>query len=191
VNATFTVTLSPASSQNVTVNYATAAGSATSGVDFTATSGTLTFAAGATSQSIVVPVIGDTVSEPNETFVVNLSNATNATISRTQGVGTIIDDDTSVPVPTLSINDVSVPEGDSGTSNATFTVSLSAASTQTVTVNYATAAGTATSGSDFTAVSGTLTFAAGTTTRSIQVPIVGDTRPEANETFTVNLTGAV
>jgi Big-like domain-containing protein/Calx-beta domain-containing protein len=191
VNATFTVTLSPASSQNVTVNYATAPGTATSGVDFTATSGTLTFAAGATSKSIAVPVIGDTVSEPNETFVVNLSNATNATISRAQGIGTIVDDDTSVPVPTLSINDVSITEGNSGTSNATFTVSLSAASTQTVTVNYATASGTATSGSDFTAVSGTLTFAAGTMTQPIQVPIVGDTRPEPNETFTVNLTGAV
>jgi hypothetical protein len=189
VNATFTVSLSPASSQNVTVNYATAGGSATSGVDFNATSGTLTFAAGATSQPIIVPVIGDTVAEPNETFVVTLSNATNATISRAQGVGTIIDDDTSVPA--LSINDVSVTEGNSGTSNATFTVSLSAASTQAVTVNYATAAGTATSGTDFTAVSGTLTFPAGTTTQPIQVPIVGDTTPEANETFTVNLTGAV
>jgi Big-like domain-containing protein/Calx-beta domain-containing protein len=191
VNATFTVTLSPASSQNVTVAYATAGGTATSGVDFMATSGTLTFAAGATSQSIVVPVIGDTVAEPNETFVVNLSNATNASISRAQGVGTIINDDASGPLPTLSINDVSITEGNSGTSNATFTVSLSAASTQTVTVNYATAGGTATSGTDFTAVSGTLTFAAGTTTRPIQVPIVGDTIPEANETFTVNLTGAV
>src|SRR5262249_47432543 len=115
----------------------------------------------------------------------------NATISRAQGVGTIVDDDTSVPVPALSINDVSITEGNTGTSNATFTVSLSAASTQAVTVNYATAGGTATSGTDFTAVSGTLTFPAGTTTQPIQVPIVGDTIPEANETFTVNLTGAV
>ncbi|HEX7796105.1 MAG TPA: Calx-beta domain-containing protein, partial [Vicinamibacterales bacterium] len=142
-------------------------------------------------QPIVVPVIGDTTPEPNETFVVNLSNATNATISRAQGVGTIIDDDTPVSLPALSINDVSVNEGNSGTSIATFTVSLSSASNQTVTVNYATASGTASSGSDYTSASGTLTFPAGNTSQPVQVSIIGDTRPETNETFFVNLSGAV
>jgi Big-like domain-containing protein/Calx-beta domain-containing protein len=189
VNATFTVSLSPSSSQTVTVSYATASNTATAPSDYTSTSGTLTFAPGQTSLPITVSVNGDTLVEGNETYFVNLSSATNATMARAQGVGTIVDDD-SAPLPSLSINDVSIPEGNSGTANATFTVSLSAASGQSVTVNYATASGTATSGSDFTSTSGTLTFAAGTTTQTIQVPVIGDTRPEANETFTVNLWGA-
>jgi hypothetical protein len=188
-NAGFTVSLSAASSQTVTVNYATASDTATSGVDFTSTSGTLTFPAGTTSRPINVPVIGDTVQESNETFVVNLSNASNATISRGQGTGTIVDDD--APLPALSINDVSINEGNSGTSIATFTVSLSSASNQTATVNYATANGTASSGSDYTSASGTLTFPAGNTSQPVQVSITGDTRPETNETFFVNLSAAV
>jgi hypothetical protein len=171
------------------VDYATASGTATSGTDFTATSGTLTFPAGTTTRPIVVPVNGDTTPEPNETFVVNLSNASNATISRGQGTGTIVDDD--APIPALSINDVSINEGNSGTSIATFTVSLSSASNQTVTVNYATANGTASSGSDYTSASGTLTFPAGNTSQPVQVSIIGDTTPETNETFVVNLSGAV
>jgi hypothetical protein len=93
VNALFTVTLSAASTQQVTVDYATANGTATAGIDYTATSGTLTFAAGQTSRTITVPVLGDTVSESTETFVVNLSNPVNATIADGQGQGTILDDD--------------------------------------------------------------------------------------------------
>ena len=187
VNAVFTVTLSAASGRVVTVNYATANGSATSPADYAATSGTLTFATGVTSQTITVAVNGDVLNEGNETFNVNLSNAVNATIADSQGVGTIVDDD---PLPSLVINNVSVTEGNTGTTNAVFTVTLSAASGRTVTVNYATANGTATSTSDYMAVSGTLTFAAGTTTQQITVPVRGDTVNEATETFNVNLSGA-
>ena len=183
-NAVFTVTLSAASGRTVAVNYATANGTATSTSDYTAVSGTLTFNAGTTSQQITVPVRGDTVNEATETFNVNLSNATNATIVTSQGVGTIIDND---PVPSVTINDVSITEGNFLTKTATFTLTLSAASGQTVTVNYATANGTATAGSDYVAKSGTVTFAAGTTTQTITVTINGDTTREANETFFVNL----
>jgi hypothetical protein len=190
VNATFTVSLSAPSSQTVTVNYATASGTATSDTDFTATSGTLTFPAGTTSQTIVVPVVGDTVSEPNETFLVNLSSAINATISRAQGVGTIIDDD-SAPVPAISITDVSVTEGNAGTTNAVFTVTLSTTTTQTVMVNYATADGTATAPADYAGASGTLTFTPGATSLPITVSVNGDTLFESNETFFVNLSSAV
>ncbi len=94
------------------------------------------------------------------------------------------------PTPALSIGDVSVTEGNSGTSTATFTVTLSAAASSAVTVNYATANGTATAGSDYVAASGTLTFAAGTTTRTLPVTVNGDTTGEANETFHVNLSAA-
>jgi hypothetical protein len=186
-NAGFVVSLSAATTQTVTVNYATANGTAAAPGDYTAGSGTLTFAPGSTSQSVTVPVLGDTLDEANETFVVNLSSATNATIADTQGLGTITDNDAA---PSLVINNVTLTEGNTGTANATFTVTLSAASGQTVTVSYATANGTATSPADFTAVSGTLTFAAATTTQTITVPVVGDTLDEANETFVVNLSGA-
>ena len=92
--------------------------------------------------------------------------------------------------PSLSINDVSVTEGDTGSVNANFTVNLSPAATGTVTVAYATAAGTATAGSDFTTATGTLTFLAGETTKTFSVAVLGDTLVEGNETFNVNLSGA-
>lgn len=191
-NFVFTVTLGAASGQQVTVAYTTAAGTgnaATAGTDFVAQSGTLTFGAGATTQTITIAVNGDVAFEPDENFNVNLSNPVNATIADATGVGTITNDDQ----PGLSINDASVTEGNSGTTNAVFTVTLSAASTQTVNVAFATANGTtnpATAGSDYTAVSGTLTFAPGETTKLITVVVTGDTTVEPNETFTVNLSGA-
>ena len=104
--ATFTVTLSAASTQTVTVAYATGNGTATAGSDYQAASGTLTFAPGETSKTITVLVNGDRLAEPNETFVVNLSSATNATIADGQGVGTIVDDE-----PRISISDVTQAEG--------------------------------------------------------------------------------
>jgi serralysin len=184
-NAIFTVTLSQTSSQTVTVNYTTADSIATAGNDYIATTGMLTFAPGETSKTVNVAVIGDTLNETNETFFLNLSGATNATLLNSQGIGTIQNDDIS-----LSINDVSLSEGNSGTKNATFTVSLSQASSQTVSVNYGAANGTATAGSDYTATSGTLTFAPGVTSQTINVPVLGDTLNEPNETFWVNLSGA-
>jgi hypothetical protein len=94
------------------------------------------------------------------------------------------------PIPSLSINDVSVNEGQIGTTNAVFTVTISAASTQTVTVNFSTANGTATAGSDYVAQSGVLTFTPGQTSKTITVLVNGDTVVEPNETFFVNLTSA-
>jgi hypothetical protein len=185
VNMVFTVTLSQPTTSTVTVGYATANGTATAGSDYVAKSGTLTFTPGTTSASVTVAVNGDTLIEADETFVVNLSGPSNATIGTAQGVGTIIDNEAK---PALSINDASVTEGNTGTSTASFTVRLSAASTQTVTVNYATSDGTATAGSDYVAKSGTLTFAPGTTTQTIAVVVNGDTLLEPNETFVVTLT---
>jgi len=188
VNAAFAVTMSAASSQSVTVNYATANATATAGSDYTAASGQLTFAPGETSKTVNVAVLGDTIDEPNETFTLNLSGATNASIATGTGTGTITDDD---GAPSLSINSVTVTEGNTGTTTATFTVTLSAVSGQTVTVNYGTANGTATAGTDYTTTSGQLIFAPGVTTQTISVPVIGDTLDEPNETFTVGLSGAV
>jgi hypothetical protein len=98
----FTVTLSAASASTVTVAYATADGTANAGSDYNATSGTLTFNPGITTQTITVNVIGDTIVEPNETFFVNLSSPTNATLAVAQGTGTIINDD-SPPLPTNAV----------------------------------------------------------------------------------------
>src|SRR5688572_2903285 len=94
------------------------------------------------------------------------------------------------PLPTISINDVSKLEGKNGTTSFTFTVQLSAAAASTVSVNFATANGTAAAGSDYTAISGTLVFNPGETTRSVTVVVNGDRAREGDETFTVNLSGA-
>jgi hypothetical protein len=186
VGATFTVSLWSAGTKTVTVNFATADGNARAGSDYQAVSGTLTFAPGETSKTITVLVNGDTLNEAGETFFVNLSGASNAWIG-TRGTGTIIDDD---PLPTLVINDVQKLEGNSGTVAFVFTVSLSAPSGQTVTVNYSTAPGTATAGSDYQAQTGTLTFAPGETSKTITILVYGDKTKEADETFFVNLSDA-
>ncbi|MFB8915757.1 putative Ig domain-containing protein [Xanthomonas phaseoli pv. phaseoli] len=187
-NATFTVSLSaPAGAGGVSFDLATADGTATAGMDYAASSLTRTIPAGSSSATFTVLVNGDTLAEPDETFFVNVSNVTGATVSDGQGLGTIVNDDAQ---PALSIDDVSVNEGNSGTTTATFTVSLSAASGQTVTVNYATADGTATAGSDYVARSGTLSFAPGVTAQGVAVTVNGDTAVEPNETFSVGLSGA-
>jgi hypothetical protein len=182
-SATFTVTLSAASSQMITVAYATGDGSATAGSDYQAASSTLTFAPGETTKTITVPVIGDRSGEPNEMLVVNLSSPTNATVADGQGVGTIVDDE-----PRVSISDVSKAEGKQGqTTLFTFTVTLSAAYDESVTMSFKTTNGTA--NNDYKAASGTLTFAPGETTKTITIEVKGDNRREANETFYLDLFG--
>jgi hypothetical protein len=184
VNATFTVTLSSASGATVTVNFATADGTAVQPGDYTGTTGTLTFAPGTLTQSVTVAVTGDTMSETDETFLVNLSAPSNAFLADAQGVGTITNND---PPPTITISDVVAVEGQ----NAVFTVTLSAASGQTITVNYTTADGSATAGEDYVATSGTLTFPPGTTTLTISVPLIRDSNNvEPPETFSLILSGS-
>lgn len=186
-NMTFNVTLSSPATSKVTVRYATASGTASSYSDYTSTSGTLTFAPGVTTQSITVKVTGNTTVEPDETFSVQLSRASGATLARATATGTILNDDSALP--TVSIADASLTEGNSGTSNMAFTVSLSKASSSTVSVGYATASATATAGQDYNTASGTVTFAPGVTSQVVNVGVVGDTAVESDETFTVKLSG--
>lgn len=184
VTAVFTVTLSPDSSQTVTVDYATSDGTAVAPADYASTGGTLTFNPGVVTQTISVPIVTDSDDEPNETFLVTLSNPANAAILDGAAAGTIIDDD---GLSSLSINDVTVSEG-SGANNAVFAVTLSPAASGAVTVDYATSDGTAAAGSDYTGVSGTLTFNPGETSKQITVPILHDACDEGgDETFTVQL----
>jgi chitinase len=185
VNAVFAVTLSAASASTVTVDYSTFDGSAAAPADYAATSATLTFAPGQTAKQIIVPVSGDTAVETTETFTVVLANPANATISGSGiATGTITNDDS---LPTLTIVERTVTEGNSGTVNAAFAVTLSAVSASTVTVDYATFDGSAVAPGDYAATSGTLTFTPGQTAKQIVVLVNGDTTVETNETFTVNL----
>ena len=181
----FTVRLSGAASAPVTVAYATADGSARAGSDYLASSGSLSFPAGTISRTLSIAVTGDTVIEPNETLLVNLSNPVGATLGDAQAQGTIVTDDASTP--TLSIADASITEGNTGTQNLVFVVTLGPAATQKVTVRLATANGSATSGSDYNSGSLSLSFAPGETSKTASIGIRGDTVAEADETFLVNL----
>lgn len=185
-SAVFTVNLAYAYIQSVTVAYATADGTAMAGNGYQAGFGTLTFAPGQMTKSITVQVIGDRLPGPNETFFVNLSGPTNATIADGQGVGTIVDDE-----PRVSISDVTRKEGNGKkTSLLVFTVALSAAYDQPVTMSFRTGNGTATTGdSDYVAKSGTLNFAPGETTKTITIEVMCDNKKEADETFYLDLFG--
>jgi hypothetical protein len=186
VAANFIVTLSAPSSQSVTVNFATANGTTTAPANYTSTAGTLTFAPGQTSQTITVPVIGDTLFELEEKFFVNLSGSTNATILDAQARGVIRNDD---PKPSLTIGDVSLAEGNSGTKAFVFVIQLSTASGTATKVTFRTTDGTATvAGNDYAAAAATVTIPAGATSKAITVYVTGDTLLEPDETFLVNLT---
>ena len=185
--ATFTVSIDSAAGVDTSVDYATSDGSATDGQDYTGQNGTATITAGSTSTTVDVPVLDDTVHEGDETFSLDLSNPVNGQGSPS-GTATISDDD---GAPDVSISDANVVEGNSGTADLTFDVTLSNASSSDVSVDYATSDSTATVGSDYTAASGTLTIPAGDTSGTITVHAKGDTTYEADETLTVTLSRLV
>ena len=177
----FQVTLSAAQSSAVSASYASANGIATAGSDYTAVSGTLTIAAGQTSGTINVTTIDDAAVESVETLTVTISAPTGGVVLGTAtGTGTINDNDTPA---NLAIGNASATEG--GT--LAFTVTRSGNTATAASANYATAGGSATSGSDFTAASGTISFAANQTAATINVATINDTAVEATETMTVTL----
>ena len=190
---TFTVRLTAPSGRPITVSYSTTTTAeiipATADTDFTTTSGTLTLLPGTTTQTITVPIVGDTLYEPNEFFFVQLSEPVNALLSGLgRGkLGTIINDDPPPPLPALLISDHNVTEGDSNSTSVLFNVTLSAPSAQIVTVFYDTFDSTALAGSDYTATSGSLTFLPGQTSQTISVPILDDLAVELKENFSVRL----
>ena len=177
----FTIT-QPASINGVTLTYATADGTAQAGSDYIPTSGELSFAPGETTKQITVDVIGDITAEPDETFFIALNDTQTPQVGPQIAVGTIINDDIN-----LSINDITILEGDSGTKNAVFTVVASGVTSSSTTVNWQTVDGTAVAASDYLAEAGALTFPPGGGTATITVPIVGDTLNESTETFSVVL----
>jgi len=181
----FTVTKSGAASGTLSVDYATAGGTATSGTDFTATSGTLTFLAADTTKTISVPTTDDAILESAENFAVTLSNASpGSTITTSQGTGTISDNE--VPPPSFAVGDAAATEGGA----LAFTVTRSGTTAGSFSIAYASADGTATAGADYTAGSGSLTFAAGVATQTITISTTDDATIESAETVLLNISGA-
>ena len=206
---TFTVSLSSASSQTVTLDVATADDTATQPGDYTEITATqLTFAAGVTEQMVDVTINNDTIFEISEDFFLDLSNPANATIADNQGVGTITDDGTGTggtddDTPTFTVDDVMVDEDTAGF--AVFTITLDNASAEAITLDLALADDTATGGgTDYgsagldniqvapdgvTFANGTsITFTAGDTEVSVRTPITVDAIDEADETFDLTAT---
>lgn len=185
-SAEVVISLSAPSQQAVTVSYATVNGSATvEDIDYLATTGTITFSPGETRKAVPVAVRGDAKIEPDEFFLVRLSNPVGAGMAKAEATITIANDDSAGPaLPTLSVGDVSIAEGNASTKLATFTIALSAVAQSTITVQYATADGTATLvDSDYVSTRGTLTFSPGQISKVVTVTIIGDARVEADETF--------
>ena len=174
----FNVRLTAASLLPVTAQYQTSNGPAIAGVDYDATSGTLTISAGQTASTIQVPVIGNTIPQLNRTFKLTVSNPANAVILGSGvGTGTIIDDDAPV-TPALSINNPQVHRGLSGTTQMIFTVSLNTGLlTQPVTVTVTTADCTAVAGIDYVAKTQVLTFNPGVVTQQFVVTVYGNATP--------------
>jgi hypothetical protein len=184
----FTVTLSATSGQAVTVDYTTADGTAQAGADYQSTSGSLFFNPGQNSKQISVLVNGDTQVEANETFFVNLSSPANATVSKSQGIGTILDDDGALSAGTLQFGAATFSVNENG-GPATITVSRTSGNSGAVSVQYAIiAGGTASAGSDYTAGSGTLNWADGDpANKTFTVAITDDSLSESNETVNLSL----
>ena len=192
----FTVSLSNPSSGPIVFNPTLSNGTAIVGTDtgtalqynngtswVAVPAGGITFAAGQTSVQVRVAVTDDNIDEANETFnlTATVTSGTTANTSAT-GVGTIVDND---PAPVLNITGPATINETAGT--ATYTVTLTGNTSLPVTVNYGTANGTATSGTDYTSTSGTLTFAVGETSKTITVPILNDFKVENSENYTISL----
>jgi Calx-beta domain/Domain of unknown function (DUF4114) len=185
--ATFTLTRANGNSKNsITVRY-TLSGSATSEVDYHKRGGTVTFAAGQDTATVTIDPIADSIPEGVESVVLTIDEGAGYNLSdrSRQARLTIADNSSIVNVPTIvSVNNVSFFEGNAGTKNVTFNITLNQASEVEVTVDVATADGTATAGSDYTALDKTtIYFAAGETSKQITVPIIGERTIEGNEAF--------
>ena len=184
----FTVSLSETAGEQVTVAYATSGGAAESGTDFTAESGTLTFAAGESSQTVSVSSTEDSLDEEDETFTLTLSSPVNATLGDATATGTITDDDGGAPLPALSVADAAVAEGPNA--KLMFEITLDRAAAETVTVEASTSDGTATAGSDYRAKTLSKTFAPGETKKIAVVTVLNDSLVEGSETMTLTLSNA-
>ncbi|MFM7593771.1 MAG: S8 family serine peptidase, partial [Isosphaeraceae bacterium] len=190
--AEVTVALAQVNSGVVTVDYATANATALAGSDYLAVSGRLTFSPGIRSQVVRVPIKSDTLVEADETFFLRLSNpSTNSTISRNQGVVTILNDDNPSLTATITGSNSSIVEGNTGTKLAVFNLTRTGNTRSTSVISFVTSSRTALANQDFTPVSGTLVFMAGELSKQVRVPIIGDTNIEPDEFFSLLLSTTV
>ena len=180
--AGFTVSLSSATNHRVKINLSTISGTALDGLDYTGSPGVITLEPGTISGNFTIPIINDELDENDETLTVKIT-ASVGIVTRAQSTLTILDDD---PPPSASIADAEAFESNVGVRSLVFAVNLSAISGKTITLNYATAAGTA-SESDFVPANGTITFVPGQIRSDIVVLIPGDQISESDETLAVNL----
>jgi Tol biopolymer transport system component len=185
--ASLTVNLSQAALFDVTIDYSTSASTASAGSDYTGIASTLTIPAGQTSGTIQISITNDSAAELAENFLVVLSNPSNAFLG-TNTLATITIAASELPTITAAVASLNVNE-DVG--NASVNVNLSAAVDFDVTVNYATANGSAIAGEDFTNTTSTLTIPAGQTSGTIQIPITNDAGAELAESFTLSLSNPV
>lgn len=187
-HARFTVTLSQAQSTESSVNYATANSSAMAGINFQPTSGTLTFPAGVTSQTINVPVLGNLVVEPDKTFFVNLSdNSAGTVVTKAQGTGTILNDDRPVgELPGIAVNNTAATLS-AGSSQLVFTVSRQGNLASPSSVFYYTSSSSALAGVDYMPLSGTLKFAPGESTQQVVVRLTNRGAAATAKSLTLNL----
>jgi RHS repeat-associated protein len=186
----FTLSRTGATTADLTVNY-TIAGTATNGIDDDKLTGIATFKAGSSTATIDVKPLDDNSYEGNETVILTLADGgTNYKLDPVKSTGTVTIADNETK-PTISVANISQPEGNSGTTNYGFNLTLSNPSTETVTVKYTTADGTATAGSDYTAATGTITFNPGDTSKTVNVGVIGDTGFETDEIFKLNLSDAI
>lgn len=190
ITASVTVSLSIPSTQTVTVDYDTESVLATEDVDFTGVNGTITFAPGVTTQTIDIPLTNELLVESDENFRVVLSSPVNAVIRDGEGHVGILDDDNGPPGPSISVGDVTAPEGEL-VSTVDVTLVRSGDVSGSATVDYETIDVSAGGDSDFIITSGTATFAPGTSSVVISLLIVGDLRPENDETFLLSLLNPV
>ncbi len=183
--ATITVKRTNGVNGTIKVNYSTENDTAVAGQDYIAKTGTLTFLQGETAKTFTVASTNDTKVEAAETFKVKLSNPTNGASIGAVATSTVTITDNDIPG--IKVNDVTVTEGNSGTRNATFTVTLDDSPQAAVTVNFTTQNQSATAGPDYAPVSGMLTFNTGQTSKTVTVVVKGDTGDESDETFLLKL----
>ncbi|WP_172456680.1 Calx-beta domain-containing protein, partial [Microcystis aeruginosa] len=187
-NLVYTFTRSGSTTSALTANY-TVGGTATNGTDYASIPTSVTFAAGSSTATVTVDPTADTTVESDETVALTLASGTGYTVgTTTAATGTITNDDSTF-TSQLSINDITVVEGQN--SNAILTVTVDNPNSQPISVNYTTAPIDATANVDYTSQTGTLTIAANTATATISIPILNDNLNEADEAFTVTLSNAV
>ncbi len=186
INSFFLVSISAPPPQAIAVPYTITLGTASPG-DFSRPSGTLFIPVLAASRTIGFGVFSDLLVESNETFMIHLSQPTNAFIVRADAVATIVD---YADAPKIAVQGTTLMEGSGFPTEIFLPVTLSAAQTQTVSVSFTTGNGTATAGSDFVATNGTLSFLPGQTTNFIKITVLDDAISEADETFVLRLTAS-